>query len=389
MTEINGLLGLRPAKAKIADITVPPYDVIKPGSKLENILAQNPDSLYHITLGSTPSEALSRLLELGYFQEDSVPCFYVYEQRYGAKTRTGVLTATQVTEYREGQIIRHEKTFDDKVKGRLELRRKTGYTFEPVFLLTKAKIGELLEEIKSSYQAEYTFTSDFQEASELHGIQNRVFRVEEDSREGLRLKALVAEGPLYIADGHHRYHASLLNGQTHCLAYICEAEAAAISAYNRVINGMVPFREIKSHLQLTPLREFVTPAKHHFAIYTIEGSYLLEARDVPEGDPVGRLDCSILEKELYPLLGLRHELITNPSYFDYYPEADLAKMQQVVNEGKYDLAVALHPVASEELLAVAEAGINNPAVVMPEKSTFFAPKILSGIIIYRHQAAGS
>jgi len=387
MTEINGLLGLRPTPEKISAITAPPYDVIKPGSKLESVLQQNPASLYHITLGSEPVEALAGLLNKGFLQKDEVPCFYVYEQVYGQEVRTGVLTATQVTNYKEGQIIRHEKTFDDKVKGRLELRQKTGFTFEPVFLLTKAKIGALLEEIKSSYRPEYAFTSDFQEASELHGIVNRIFRVEEDSRPGRLLKELIAQGPLYIADGHHRYHASLLNGQSHCLAYICEAGAAKIQAYNRVINGVIPFKEIRSDLNLIQAESFATPPKHHFAIYSKEGNYLLKAKEVPTDDVVGRLDCSILEKELYPLLGLKHSMITDASYFDYYPEGDSLKMCQVVDEGKYNLAIALHPVSSEELLAVAEAGIHDSNVVMPEKSTFFAPKILSGIIIYQHQTA--
>jgi uncharacterized protein (DUF1015 family) len=134
--------------------------------------------------------------------------------------------------------------------------------------------------------------------------------------------------------------------------------------------------------------EFKTPAKHSFALYTKEGSFLLKAAHVPDA-PVGRLDCSILEKELYPHLGLTHAMITDHRYFDYYPEDDLEKMKAVVDAGKYDLAVALHPVSLEELLAVANAGIKDPNIVMPEKSTFFAPKILSGIFIYRHEKVGS
>lgn len=388
MAIINGLVGLRPADNEaIERITVPPYDVIKPGSKLEQELQNNSTSLYHITLGSEPVNALEQLLTSGYLQKDEKPCFYVYEQKYGNETRTGVLTATRVTDYKAGEIIRHEKTFDDKVKGRLELRRKTGFTFEPVFLLTKSAIGELLEEVKATYQPTYVFTSDFQEASELHGIENRIFRVEEDSREGKILQDLVGQGPLYIADGHHRYHASLLNGQTHCLAYICEAQAAKIQAYNRVINGLVSFDQILSNMSLVKVDQFCTPPKHHFAIYSKSGNYLLRAKQIPENDVVGRLDCSILEREVYPLLGLKHDLITDARFFDYYPEADLEKMRQVVDAGKYDLAIALHPVSSAELLEVADAGIIDSAVVMPEKSTFFAPKILSGIIIYQHLLA--
>jgi uncharacterized protein (DUF1015 family) len=383
MAEIKGLTGLRPVGESIKKITCPPYDVIKSGSRLESILQANEDSLYHITLGPTPEKALKRLREEGRLQEEKTPCFYVYEQVYGEETRRGVFAAVAVVDYQEGQIIRHEKTFDDKVKGRLELRAKTGYTFEPVFLLTRAPLRAVLDEVVKNYQVEYQFISDFEQTSELHGIKNRIFRVGEESREGQLLKKVIASDPLYIADGHHRYHASLCNRQTHCLAYICEDNDVRILAYNRVINGVVKFAQIKEKLPLVKVNEFKTPDKHSFAIYTQEGIYMLKAREIP-ADVVGRLDCSILEKELYPYLGLTHEMITDPHYFDYYAEDELAKMKECVDSGKYDLAVALHPVSVAELLAVADAGVHNSHIIMPEKSTFFAPKILSGIFIYKH-----
>lgn len=386
MNEICGLVGLRPADNEaIERISAPPYDVIKPGSQLEQVLKGNSSSLYHITLGTFPEVSLQELITKKALIKDDLPCFYVYEQQYGEEIRTGVLTATKVTSYEEGKIIRHEKTFDDKVKGRLALQRKTGYTFEPVFLLTQASLGDVLNEIKSKYQPEYQFTSDFQGNSELHGIKNRIFRVPEESREGALLMELIGQGPLYIADGHHRYHASLLNKQSHCLAYICETTEAKIQAYNRVVKGIVPFEQIIDRLPLVKTEEFQTPPKNHFALYSAKGTYLMKAETVPETDPVGKLDCSILEKELYPHLGLNHQMITDPRYFDYYPEQDLEKMRQVVDGGQYDLAIALHPVSTDELLAVADAGIIDSAVVMPEKSTFFAPKILSGIVIYQQE----
>jgi uncharacterized protein (DUF1015 family) len=383
MVEVKGLTGLRPAGDSIKRITCPPYDVIKSASLLESVLKRNEDSLYHVTLGEEPLRALNRLQEKGLLLTDETPCFYVYEQVYGKEIRRGVFAATEVANYSEGKIIRHEKTFDEKVKGRLALREKTSYTFEPVFLLTQAPLKAVLDEVVRNYEAEYEFNSDFNKASELHGIKNRIFRVKEESREGKLIKEVISSGPLYIADGHHRYHASLLNRQTHCLAYICEGADARILAYNRVINGMVKFEEIKGKLPLVRETEFKTPDKHNFAIYTKEGIYLLKTASVPE-DVVGRLDCSILEKELYPHLGLSHEMITDSRYFDYYAEDDLEKMRECVDEGRYNLAVALHPVDITELIAVADAGINNPEIVMPEKSTFFAPKILSGIFIYKH-----
>ena len=92
-----------------------------------------------------------------------------------------------------------------------------------------------------------------------------------------------------------------------------------------------------------------------------------------------------LEKRLYPLLGITHDMILNDDHFNYYPESELDIMKEQVDSGQYDIAVALHPVSIDELMAIADAGLEDPDIVMPEKSTFFSPKILSGLVLYRHQ----
>jgi len=291
-----------------------------------------------------------------------------------------VLLAGEVSPYEEHNVIRHEKTFDEKVKGRIALRQATGYTFGPVFLLTRAKIGGLLEEAKKDAPL-YDFTSDFGGLNDLHGIHNRIWRVPQKSELGAKIQAAVGEQPLYIADGHHRYHAALKNGQKHFLGYV--TEEAKIQAYNRVVNGTKTFAEAKDQLDLEPVEAFETPPKHSFTLYTKDGCWRLDAKEVPE-DVVGRLDCAILERELYPKLGLEHDMIKDPKRFDYYPEWALEDMKKVVDRGDYDLAIALAPVSIEELMAVADAGLENPDIVMPEKSTFFAPKILTGLFVLKN-----
>lgn len=380
MTAIDGLIGLRPDSARVADITAPPYDVIKPGSQLERLLADRPDNLYQVTLGDDPRAALARLQASGALQPDDEPAYYVYEQSWSDGLRLGVFAAVAVSDYAEAQVIRHEKTFDDKVAGRIALATITELTIEPIFLLTKARIQPLLEDVRKEPPL-YDFDSDFAGLNDLDGLHTRVWRVPAAAPAGQQLQALVAEQSLYIADGHHRYHAALRHNQTHVPAYICEE--ARIQAYNRVITGTVPFADIQDHLPLRPCEAFHTPAKHQFCIYTGAQSYLLDAQIVPS-DVVGRLDCSILERELYPQLGVDHSKIVDPKHFDYYPESQLDQMQARVDEGTYDIAVALHPVSIDDLMAVADAGLDNPDVVMPEKSTFFAPKILSGLMLYRH-----
>jgi uncharacterized protein (DUF1015 family) len=381
MATIQGLHGLRPAPETAARLVTPPYDVIKEGSPLEAFLKKNPTSFYHVTLGPGPADALALLQKQRVLVGDEEPCFYVYEQTWTGGARLGFFAAVEVSPYAEGNVIRHEKTFDEKVKGRLAVTIETGYTLEPIFLLTKSAIGPVLNKVRESGKPLYEFSSDFRELNDLHGIHTRVWRVAETSADGEALRGVVAENPLYIADGHHRYHAALLGGQTHAMAYI--VEDARILAYNRVINGKVPFAQIKAAFDLTPVDDLLTPPKNHFCLYTKEGAFLLKAKEVPS-DVVGGLDCSILEREVYPHLGVEHSMILKKEHFDYYPEWDLATMKSLVDEGEYDLAVALHPVSIDELIAVANAGMTNPEIVMPEKSTFFAPKILSGIVLYKH-----
>jgi uncharacterized protein (DUF1015 family) len=292
-----------------------------------------------------------------------------------------VFVAAEVSPYDAKQIIRHEKTFDDKVKGRIAMRRATGLHIGPVFVLTQAPIGSALEKAKQETDPIYELTSEFGGFSELEGIENKVWRVPEQSETGQAIQAALGTEPLYIADGHHRYHASLLNEQTHFLSYV--TEEAVIQAYNRVINGVVPFSEIAGDLPLEPVDSFRTPGKHSFCIYTKDGCFDLDAQHVPD-DVVGRLDCAILERELYTKLGLTHDMIADPNHFDYYSESALDEMKAAVDRGDYDIAVALHPVSLDELMAVADAGLEDPEIVMPEKSTFFQPKVLSGLSLYRY-----
>jgi uncharacterized protein (DUF1015 family) len=382
MVAVIGLKGLRPSPDHVGDVTCPPYDVIRPGTPLGDKLANNPRSLFHVTLGDTPKASLDKLQGDGSLVADDENAFYVYEQSWGdGQQRTGVFLAAAVSPYSDKQIIRHEKTFDDKVKGRIQLRRDTEHSFGPVWVLTKAPLSAALDAAKKSGDPLYTFTSDLHESSDLHGIANRVWRIPEDSDEGRAIQAALADHPLYIADGHHRYHASLLNEQTHFLCYV--AAEGEILAYNRVVRGKKTLDEVKDQHALEPA-DWATPEKNAFTLYTRDGTFKLKAKEVPS-DVVGRLDCAILERELYPSLGLSHDMIMDPAHFDYYPESALGTMKARVDAGDYDIAIALHPVALEELMSVADAGLEDPEIVMPEKSTFFAPKILTGLFVYRHE----
>ena len=267
MTTINGLTGLLPRPECVNALVAPPYDVIKPGTPLESLLQARAGNLWHVTLGPDPLAALAALTA-STLKPLEQPAFLVYEQTWttaqGPQRRIGVFTATEVTDYARGEVIRHEKTFDDKVQGRLALTRLTGLTLEPVFLLTRAPITPLLDRVAAARAPDYDLTPDFAGLNDLHGLRSRIWLVPETSSDGVALRALVAQQPLYIADGHHRYHAALKNGQSHCLAYV--VERASIQAYNRVITGVKRFADIRAALPLTA-STWATPAKGHARIW--------------------------------------------------------------------------------------------------------------------------
>lgn len=128
MVATIGLTGLRPDPARVSRIASPPYDVIKPGTRLETLLKEEPNSLFHIILGDDPKAASDRMVADGSLVEDNEPAYYVYEQTWPEGRRTGVFVAAEVTPYADKQVIRHEKTFDSKVRGRIAMRRATGLT---------------------------------------------------------------------------------------------------------------------------------------------------------------------------------------------------------------------------------------------------------------------
>ncbi|MDW8245475.1 MAG: DUF1015 family protein [Sandaracinaceae bacterium] len=226
MVAVSGLIGFRPHPELVCRVTCPPYDVIKRGSLLWHRLAAEPLSVFHVILGERPVEALEKLIKEGALVSDEEPAFYVYEQRYLAPTgheevRIGVLLAAEVTPYETGHFIRHEKTFDEKVKGRIALAQAIGHTAGAVFTICPHPLRHLLEPLTRSAPL-YEFTSDFGGESDLHGVHSRVFRIPADSKEGREIVDALAPHSLYIADGHHRYHAALLGGQANTLVYVTD-----------------------------------------------------------------------------------------------------------------------------------------------------------------------
>jgi uncharacterized protein (DUF1015 family) len=403
MPENKGLVGLRPVNEAVAGIfTAPPYDVITYGTPLQKALSGR-ENLIHVHL-RPPEEgevrypnakkAMDEFAAKGVLIHDDEPSYYVYRQskKSAGLDRIGVFLACKVYNYKEGKVIRHEKTFDDKVTDRRKLCEATGYQTESVFSVVEDKGGRLMEALKEVSKAKplYSFISNFGGASDMEGVKNEVWKVPEASSMGKRIKQLIEAENAYIADGHHRYHCALLMGKSHVQMYISPSGSAKIQPYDRVV-GSVKEEDVKAlpekmkgKFDVSEYNKLEVPKKHSIILYFKDRMLLLKAK--PEfikgigDDPVAKLDCRILQDHILSVLG-----IPGTGKLGYFPgsETGFARMKELVDGGEYQFAVSLAPVEFYELKAVADRGIANPEIVMPQKSTYFWPKILSGLFLYK------
>ncbi len=407
MPESKGLVGLRPKDSAVAKVfAAPPYDVITYGTPLQKVLSSR-ENLIHVHL-RPPEEGdarypnakreLDRFVAKGDLVEEKEPSYYVYKQSGKGVDRIGVILACRVYPYSEGKVIRHEKTFDDKVLDRKKLYEATGYQIGVVFSVMEDKKSELLNALKevSGGKPLYSFVTEYGGASDMEGVKNDVWKVPENSEIGKRLKAIIASEPAYIADGHHRYHCAVVMGHPYVQMYISPSSSAKIQAYDRVVGSVrkedldaLP-EKVKDKFEIKPGKKLAVPKKHEILFYFKDKSLVFKAKKEflksLEHDPVAKLDCSILQNHiLFPHLGLSAQNIKDKHYFNYFPgsETGFSHMKRLVDSGEYMFAVSLAPVEFDELKAVADMGIKNPEIVMPQKSTYFWPKLLSGLTLYK------
>ncbi|MCX6776993.1 MAG: DUF1015 domain-containing protein [Candidatus Micrarchaeota archaeon] len=402
MPENKGLVGLRPVDEAAAEIfTAPPYDVITYGTPLQEVLSGR-ENIIHVHL-RPPEEgearypnakkALDGFVAKGLLIRDDEPSYYVYRQskKSAGLDRIGVLLACRVYDYKDGKVIRHEKTFDDKVVDRRKLFEATGYQLEVVFSVVEDRERKLMEALTEVSKAKplYSFMSSFGGASDMEKVRNDVWKVPESSGMGKRIKQLIESENAYIADGHHRYHCALLMGCSHVQMYISPSGSAKIQPYDRVVGSLseedveaLPAK-VKEKFEVAEHGKLEVPEKHNIIFYFKDRILTFKARpgflNGLGDDPVAKLDCSILKSHIFSSL-------PQGAKMGYFPgsETGFAHMKKLVDSGEYQFAVSLAPVEFSELKAVADKGIANPEIVMPQKSTYFWPKILSGLFLYKY-----
>lgn len=410
MATLKSFKGLRPPKELVKEVAARPYDVLSSEEAREEATKY---SLLHITKPEIDFEPgidvhsqqvydkakgnFERYKSEGILVQDKEDYLYIYAQTMEGRTQYGLVGCASVDDYMSGKVKKHELTRPDKEEDRMKHVRITNANMEPVFYAYRAvpEIDELIETIVQTQDPEYDFTSE-------DGIRHH-FWVIKDSGTINKLVQLFNELPAtYIADGHHRTAAAALVGiekknanpnhtgaeeYNFFMAVHFPDNQLRIMDYNRVVkdlHGLTPkeFLELvrKSFSVNEKGTEEFKPAKlHTFGMYLDGKWYELIAHEdtYDDLDPIGKLDVTILTRSvLHPILDIK-DLRTSKRIDFVGGTRGMGELKRRVDSGEMKVAFALYPVSINQLMDIADTGN-----IMPPKSTWFAPKLRSGLIVH-------
>ena len=334
-------------------------------------------------------------IDKGIYVQDSVPCFYVYEQTMDGRKQTGLVGCASIDDYVNNVIKKHENTLEKKEQDRIRHVDACDAQTGPIFLgyRNNKEIDKIVEKIKYTQTPVYEFTSK-------DGVINRVW-VAADEDDVKKISDIFETiDSIYIADGHHRCASAVKVGlkrrsedsdptgqkeYDYFLSVLFPENELMIMDYNRVVknlNGLSDqefMDKLKEKYDVKELgKEAVKPAaKYHASMYMNNTWYSLVAKEsVRKDDAVEGLDVSILQNEILdPVLGIKDP--KNDSRIDFVGGIrGLKELERRCHEDM-KIAFAMYPTSIGELFAVADAG-----KLMPPKSTWFEPKLLSGLFIH-------
>lgn len=412
MAVFQAFRALRPAKEKAAAVAALPYDVVS-REEARAIGEQNPDSFLHVDRAEMDLDPETDLYDAkvydkarenlygmeaeGVLIQDEKPCYYIYELTRNGKTQTGLAGCTSIDDYEQGVIKKHELTRADKEEDRIRHVDVCDANTGPIFLACRYtdSLLSLLEEWKQSHEPVYDFTAEDE-------IVHRVWVIDGERERAIVHKEFAGISSLYIADGHHRAASAVKVGKkrraehpdytgaeefNYFLSVVFPFDQLTILPYNRIVadlNGMdvkAFLGSLKFNFELMLMPGFpCKPVERHCIGMYVDGDwYHLRAwPDMYEKrDEVGQLDVSILQdKVLSPILGIGDPRTDSRISF-VGGSVKLSELQRRVDE-KGGVAFVMFPTSMEELMAIADAG-----KLMPPKSTWFEPKLRSGLFIHK------
>ena len=408
MAEIRAFRGIRPAAGKEANIAALPYDVYnreearkavegKPLTFLridraETQLSEETD-IYAPEVYQKAKELLWGMVENGDFVQDDKPCYYLYELTMNGRSQTGIVACASIDDYLNGMIKKHENTRREKEEDRVRHVDICDAQTGPIFLAyrNQESLKKIVADVKTG-AALFDFTSE-------DGIRHRGWKIADTEKISAIYEAFHQMNALYIADGHHRAASAVRVGVkrreehpgytgeeefNYFLSVIFPDDELMIMDYNRVVrelNGLTPeefLSGIKKVFDVEKLDKAEHPKrKGQVTLFLEDKWYLLTLKPEYENcDPVEGLDVSILQKQiLEPVLGIQ-----DPKTYKRIDFVGgirgLSELERRVHTDM-KVAFAMYPTSIGELFAVADAGL-----LMPPKSTWFEPKLRSGLFIH-------
>ena len=404
MLRLKAFQGLRPAPALVSEVACVPYDVVN-REESAALAAGKPHSLLHVdraeidlppetdpysdAVYAKALENFTALQKDGALIRESEPCIYLYQQRMGAHVQTGLAAVCHIEDYERDIIKKHEKTRRDKEDDRTRLIGTLSADTGPVFLTYRddAKIDALVTEAQKSAPL-YDLTAP-------DGIRHTVWRV----AGGAAYVELFKNVPCsYVADGHHRTASAARVGRERreanpahtgaeeynwFLAVLFPASQLKILPYNRAVKDLnghskeALLAAIGGAFSLKP-NGSATPAKPGEIRMYLDGAwYDLAWKPALDADPISQLDVTALQDRLLaPLLGIDDPRTSKRIDF-VGGIRGTDELVQLVDSGKAAVAFSMYPTTVAQLMAIADAG-----QIMPPKSTWFEPKLRSGLFIH-------
>lgn len=413
MAVIKPFKGIRPPRELVEQVQSRPYDVLN-CAEARAEAEGNEMSLYHIIrpeidfpvgtdehapeVYEKAAENFARFQSNGWLVQDSKEQYYIYAQTMNGHTQYGLVLCAYVNDYLDGVIKKHELTRKDKEEDRMRHVRVNNANIEPVFFAypDNSTIDALVERYVAA-EPEYDFTA------KLDGFRHRLWVVDNDEDIATITKEFEAMPALYIADGHHRSAAAALVGKekadnnpqhrgdeeyNYFMAVCFPSSQLTIIDYNRVVKDLNGLTEeqflaaIEKNFVVEKKGEniYKPQALHNFSLYLAGCWYSLTAKEgiCDDKDPIGVLDVTISSNLILDEILDIKDLRTSKRIDFVGGIRGLEELKRRVDSGEMKMALALYPVSMKQLTDIADSGN-----IMPPKTTWFEPKLRSGLVIHK------
>lgn len=403
MVQVSPFKAIRPDRKLAHKVAALPYDVVN-SQEAQELAQGNPYSYFHIDKAEidvsesisvydqevyqTAAKNLTDFLAKGWLVKEAAAAFYLYELVMDGRSQTGIVTCTSIQDYLDEKIKKHEFTRHEKEIDRMNHIRTCDANTSPIFLSYRPQndIQVLVAEWKSTHRPIYDFTS-------FHEVTHRVWMIDDPLTIQTISDLFTKVDALYIADGHHRTESAVKvglekrkNGEQNSetekfLSIIFPEDQLAIWEYNRVLNVDVPedfFPRMAENYTITKTQHKKPTQAGDCQLYDGQAWYTLSIKPgkIPQ-DPVGKLDVALLQKYILEDIFDIKDIRTDQRIDFVGGIRGTAELEELVDSGAYQLAFSMYPTQMKDLLTVADA-----KQIMPPKSTWFEPKLLSGLFLH-------